>query len=444
VTPREFANSICTTLQNAGYQAFLVGGCVRDLLLKREPADYDVATNATPDQVLQLFPNGIAVGAQFGVILVPQDGMKVEVATFRSDIGYTDGRHPDRVQYSTTPEEDVKRRDFTINGLLMRHDTDEALDFVNGQADLDAGIIRAIGEPDRRFAEDKLRMLRAVRFAARFGYEIEAETFGAIRRHAKEIQQVSAERVREELTKMLTEGAARAACELLDTCWLLPVVLPEISALHGVEQPPQYHPEGDVWIHTMMMLEGLPAACSPTLAWGVLLHDIGKPATFRSEKETGDRIRFDGHVEVGMAIARKLLGKLRFSNEELEQILALIENHMRFKDVGRMKPATLKRFVRLPRLEEHLDLHRLDCLSSNRNLAAYDFVREFVSKTPPEVVRPPRLLTGSDVLEMGFLAGPVVGKILAAVEEAQLNGELATEQEAKSFIERHFGARAAS
>jgi poly(A) polymerase len=444
VTPREFANSICTTLQNAGYQAFLVGGCVRDLLLKREPADYDVATNATPDQVLELFPNGITVGAQFGVILVPQDGMKVEVATFRSDIGYADGRHPDRVQYSTTPEEDVKRRDFTINGLLMRHDTDEALDFVNGQADLDAGIIRAIGEPDRRFAEDKLRMLRAVRFAARFGYEIEAETFRAIRRHAKEIQQVSAERIREELTKMLTEGAARAAWELLDTCWLLPIVLPEISALHGVEQPPQYHPEGDVWIHTMMMLEGLPAACSPTLAWGVLLHDIGKPATFRSEKETGDRIRFDGHVEVGMAIARKLLGKLRFSNEEMEQILALIENHMRFKDVGRMKPATLKRFVRLPRLEEHLDLHRLDCLSSNRNLAAYDFVREFVSKTPPEVVRPPRLLTGSDVLEMGFSAGPVVGKILAAVEEAQLNGELATEQEAKSFIERHFGARTAS
>ena len=444
MTPREFANSICTTLQNAGYQAFLVGGCVRDLLLKHEPADYDVATNATPDQVLELFPNGITVGAQFGVILVPQDGMKVEVATFRSDIGHTDGRHPDRVQYSTTPEEDVKRRDFTINGLLMRHDTDEALDFVNGQADLDAGIIRAIGEPDRRFAEDKLRMLRAVRFAARFGYEIEAETFRAIRRHAKEIQQVSAERIREELTKMLTEGAARAACELLDTCRLLPIVLPEISALHGVQQPPQYHPEGDVWIHTMMMLEGLPAACSPTLAWGVLLHDIGKPATFRSEKETGDRIRFDGHVEVGMAIARKLLGKLRFSNEETEQILALIGNHMRFKDVGRMKPATLKRFVRLPRLGEHLDLHRLDCLSSNRNLAAYDFVREFVSKTPPEVVRPPRLLTGSDVLEMGFSPGPVVGKILAAVEEAQLNGELATEQEAKSFIERHFGARTTS
>jgi poly(A) polymerase len=443
VTPREFASSICTTLQNAGYQAFLVGGCVRDLLLGRTPADYDVATDATPEQVLQLFPKGIAVGAQFGVILVPQDSLKVEVATFRSDIGYADGRHPDRVEYSTTPEEDVKRRDFTINGLLMRHDTDEVLDFVKGQADLHAGIIRAIGEPDSRFAEDKLRMLRAVRFAARFGYEVEAQTFRAIRRHAKEIQQVSAERIREELTKMLREGAARAAFELLDTCCLLPILLPEISALHGVEQPPQYHPEGDVWIHTMMMLEGLAAGCSPTLAWGVLLHDVGKPATFRSEKETGDRIRFDGHVEVGMAMARKLLGKLRFSNEEMEQILALIENHMRFKDVGRMKPATLKRFVRLSRFEEHLDLHRLDCLSSNRNLAAYDFVKEFVSTTPPEVVRPPRLLTGSDVLEMGFSAGPVVGKILAAVEEAQLNGDLATQQDAKSFISRYFGARTA-
>ena len=418
----------------------LVGGCVRDLLLGREPADYDVATNATPEQVLQLFPHGITVGAQFGVILVPQDGMKVEVATFRSDIGYADGRHPDRVDYSTSPEEDVERRDFTINGLLMRHDTNEVLDFVNGQADLKARVIRAIGEPERRFAEDKLRMLRAVRFAARFGYEIEPQTFRAMRRRAKEIEQVSAERIREELTKMLTEGAARRAFELMDSCRLLSVVLPEITALRGVEQPPQYHPEGDVWTHTMMMLERLPAGGSPTLAWGVLLHDVGKPATFRSAKETGDRIRFDGHVEVGMAMARKLLGKLRFSNGETEQILALIEHHMRFKDVGQMKPATLKRFVRLPRFEEHLDLHRLDCLSSHRNLAAYEFVKEFVSKTPPALVRPPRLLDGNDVLGMGFPAGPVVGRILASVEEAQLNGELESADQAKSFVESHFRA----
>ena len=438
MTPREFANSICNRLKSAGYQALLVGGCVRDLLLGREPADYDVATNARPEQVLQLFPNGITVGAQFGVILVPQDGMKVEVASFRSDIGYADGRHPDRVDYSTSPEEDVRRRDFTINGLMMHHDSNEVLDFINGQADLKARLIRAIGEPDRRFAEDKLRMLRAVRFAARFGFEIEPQTFRAMRRRGKEIEQVSAERIREELTKMLTEGAARNAFELMDSCWLLSHVLPEITALHGVEQPPQYHPEGDVWTHTMMMLEGLPAGASPTLAWGVLLHDVGKPATFRSAKETGDRIRFDGHVEVGMAMARKLLGKLRFSNVETEHILALVEHHMRFKDVGRMRPATLKRFVRLPRFDEHLDLHRLDCLSSNRNLEAYDFVKEFVSKTPPEVVRPPRLLDGNDVLGMGFPAGPVVGRILASVEEAQLNGDLQSSEEAKSFVESHF------
>lgn len=439
--PRDLANSICDTLQGAGFEALLVGGCVRDILLKREPADYDVSTNATPEQVLQLFPDGVGVGAQFGVILVPRDGMKVEVATFRSDIGYADGRHPDRVVYASTPEEDVKRRDFTINGLAMRHNTGEILDFVDGQADLRAGVIRAIGEPDRRFAEDKLRMLRAVRFAARFGYEIEPETFRAIRKHAREIGVVSAERIREELTKILTEGAARTGFELLDLCWLLPMVLPEIAKLKGVEQPPQYHPEGDVWIHTLMMLEGLQAGCSATLAWGVLLHDVGKPATFRSAAETGDRIRFDGHVDVGMAIAREILGRLRFSNEDTEQIVSLVEHHMKFKDVEKMRPATLKRFVRLPRFEEHLALNRLDCLSSHRNLEAYEFVTEFLSKTPPEVVRPTRLVKGEDVLRLGYEPGPVVREILAAVEEAQLNGEISTPGEAISLIEKRFQAK---
>ena len=443
MTPRELADSICETLQCAGFQALLAGGCVRDLLLDRIPADYDVATNATPEQVLQLFPDGITVGAQFGVILVRQDGSKVEVATFRSDIGYADGRHPDRVVFSDSPQEDVQRRDFTMNGLLMRHDTGEVLDYVNGRADLRAGIIRAIGEPDRRFAEDKLRMLRAVRFAARFGYEIEPETFRAIRRHASEVRQVSAERIREELTKILTEGRARAGFELLEQCWLLPIVLPQIVALKGVAQPPQYHPEGDVWVHTMMMLEGLAAGSSVTLAWGVLLHDVGKPATFRSAKETGDRIRFDGHVQVGMAVARKLLGELRFSNEDTEQILALIEHHMRFKDVERMKPATLKRFVRLPKFEEHLALHRLDCLSSNRHLEAYEFVREFIRRTPPEVIQPAKLLTGNDLLKMGYVPGPELGRILAAVEEAQLDGELSSREQATRFIERHFSRKKA-
>jgi poly(A) polymerase len=439
--PRELANAICGRLLEAGFEAFLVGGCVRDLLLNREPADYDVATSARPDQVLELFPGGSAVGAQFGVVLVPQDGMKVEVATFRADLGYADGRHPDQVVYSLTPEEDVLRRDFTINGLLMRHDSGEVLDFVNGRADLGEGIIRAIGVPDRRFAEDKLRMLRAVRFAARFGYQIEPATFLAIQQHAAEVRQVSAERVREELNKILTEGAARAGFELQERSGLLAILLPEIVRLQGVEQPREYHPEGDVWIHTLMMLEGLPAGCPATLAWGVLLHDVGKPATFRSAQETGDRIRFDGHVEVGMAIGRDILNRLRFSNDDTEQILALIEHHMRFKDVGRMRPATLKRFVRLPGFEQHLALHRLDCLSSHGNLESYDFVKDYVSHTPPEVVRPSKLLTGTDLLGMGFRPGPTVGKILAAVEEAQLNGELGDRSQAISFVEKNFEAR---
>ena len=435
---RELANSICDALQSAGFQALLVGGCVRDLLLGREPADYDVATSATPRQVLKLFPDGITVGAQFGVILVQSDGAKVEVATFRSDVGYSDGRHPDRVEYASSPEEDVKRRDFTINGLVMRHDNGEILDYVDGQADLRAGMIRAIGEPDCRFTEDKLRMLRAVRFAARFGYQIEHKTFAAIRKHAREISQVSPERIRDELTKLLTEGAARTGFELLDSCWLLSIILPEIAAMKGVDQPPQYHPEGDVWTHTLLMLQGLPAGCSATWAWGVLLHDVGKPATFRSARETGDRIRFDGHVDVGLAIGKRILGRLRFSNDDTEQILSLVEHHMKFKDVGRMKLATLKRFVRLPRFEEHLALHRLDCLSSHRNLEAYEFVTDFIRTTPLEVVRPGRLVTGEDVLGLGYKPGPIVGRILAAVEEAQLNGELGSREEAIFFVESKF------
>ncbi len=314
VNSRELANSVCDKLHRHGHQAFLVGGCVRDILLRRDPADYDVATNATPAEVLQLFPQGLDVGAQFGVVLVRHDSLKVEVATFRSDVGYSDGRHPDQVVYSQTPEEDVQRRDFTINGLLMRHDTGEVLDFVGGRADLAAGIIRAIGDPSRRFAEDKLRMLRAVRFAARFGYTIEPATFAAIRTHASEINIVSAERIREELTKLLTEGAARRGFELLDELGLLSQLLPEIAAMKGVPQPPQFHPEGDVWVHTLLMLEGLPAGASPTLAWGVLLHDIGKPPTFRSSSETGDRIRFDGHVDVGVRCASPTTTPIRSSH----------------------------------------------------------------------------------------------------------------------------------
>jgi poly(A) polymerase len=441
VTPREMANSICDLLRRSGYQALLVGGCVRDVLLGREPADYDVTTDATPEQVMALFPESVAVGAQFGVILIPRDGLKVEVATFRSDVGYSDGRHPDRVIYSKTAEEDVQRRDFTINGLLMRHDSGEVLDFVGGQADLKAKTIRAIGEPERRFTEDKLRMMRAVRFAARFEFAIDTATAKAIYQHAPEIRQVSAERLRDELSKLLTEGAARRGFELLDEPSLLLQVLPEVFAMKGVPQPPQYHPEGDVWIHTRLMLEGLPAGVSPTLAWGVLLHDVGKPPTFRPASETGDRIRFDGHVDVGVRMAEEICRRLRFSNEDTEQILALVKNHMKFKDVETMRTSTLKRFVRQPHFEEHLALHRLDCLSSNRRLQSYEFVRRFLADTPPDQVRPERLLTGEDLQAMGFQPGPLFRQILGSLEDAQLECQINTKEDATKYVLKRFGPK---
>ncbi|MGH7837143.1 MAG: CCA tRNA nucleotidyltransferase, partial [Candidatus Binataceae bacterium] len=329
----------------------------------------------------------------------------MEVATFRSDIGYSDGRHPDRVVYATTPEEDARRRDFTLNALLLDPRNNEILDFTGGRDDLRDGIIRAIGDPAERFREDKLRMVRAVRFAARFGYSLEPATLSAIQKFAPEISQVSAERLRDELTKILTEGAPRRGFELLDETRLLPELLPEIARTKGVQQPPQFHPEGDVWIHTLLMLGGLPAACPLTLAWGVLLHDAGKPPTFKPPAGPNGRIRFDEHVEVGTRMAEDICRRLRFSNDDVRQISSLVANHLRFKDVQQMKPSTLKRFVRLPRFEEHLALHRLDCLSSHRNLEAYHFVQKFLAETPPEQVHPPRLITGEDLKAMGFKPG---------------------------------------
>jgi poly(A) polymerase len=323
----------------------------------------------------------------------------------------------------------------------MRHDSGEVLDFVGGQEDLKAGIIRAIGEPERRFTEDKLRMMRAVRFAARFGFEIERATFRAIQRHVKEIHQVSPERLREELTKMLTEGAARRAFELLDETWLLGQVLPEIAAMKGVEQPPQFHPEGDVWIHTRMMLEGLPKGVSPALAWGVLLHDVGKPPTFQSAAETGDRIRFNNHVEVGVRMAEAICRRLRFSTEDTEQIAALVANHMKFGAVEEMRKSTLKRFVRQPHFDEHLALHKLDCLSSHRNLDSFEFVQRFLKETPPAQVRPERLLGGDELQELGYHPGPQFAEILRSLEDAQLEGFIRTKEEAREFVLENFSKK---
>jgi len=440
MNPKELAEKICGVLRDAGHQAYLVGGCVRDLVLGRDPADYDVATDALPERVQQLFPDSIAVGARFGVIIVAEGSVQVEVATFRSDVGYSDGRHPDRVTYARSPEEDVRRRDFTINGLLLDPRTGEVLDFVGGRDDLRAGLLRAIGEPGVRFREDKLRMVRAVRFAARLDYAIEPATLAAVRRLAPEVTQVSAERLRDELTKLLTEGAARRGFELLDETGLLTIVLPEAAKMKGVEQPPQFHPEGDVWIHTRLMLEKLAVGSSPTLAWGVLLHDVGKPPTFTPAASTGDRIRFDEHVEVGTRMAEEICRRLRFSNDDTEQVAALVANHLRFKDVFEMRPSTLKRFVRLPRFEEHLELHRLDCLASHGMLDAYQFVQRFLEQTPPAQVRPARLVSGDDLKQMGFAPGPQFREILRAVEDAQLDGRLASRAEALAFIRQNYQA----
>jgi len=388
--------------------------------------------------VQELFPRSLAVGAKFGVILVLEDGVaqdaaQVEVATFRSDIGYSDGRHPDRVVYSDSPQEDVRRRDFTINGLMMDPATCEVLDFVEGRADLRAGIVRAIGDPLLRFTEDKLRMMRAVRFAARFGFQIDPQTLAAARTLASQITQVSVERIRDELTKLLTEGAARRGFELLDDAGLLAVVLPDVARMKGVQQPPQFHPDRAQRINTRMLQEGLQPHYHATLAWGALLHDVGKPATFSRATGPGTRIRFDGHVEVGARMAESICRSFRFSNEEIEQIELLVANHMRFKDVRQMRPATLKRFVRLPRFEEHLELHRLDCLACHGNLEAYEFVRGFLDVTPPDQVRPPKLVTGNDLKDMGIRPGPRFKEILDAVEEAQLDGRFSDRQSALDF-----------
>jgi len=451
------ARHIVTTLRYAGHQAYLAGGCVRDLLLGIVAQDYDVATSATPSIILQLFPNKktLTVGAHFGVVLVrePNDGddngVSTEVATFRHDGSYSDGRHPDTVRFSTRPQEDVQRRDFTINGMLLdpvifdeTGDTSAAtLDYVGGRADLEAHIVRAIGDPAKRFTEDKLRMLRAIRFAARLDFEIEPKTFAAIRSAASQINQVSPERIRDELTLMLTEGRARRAFELLDATGLLAHILPEATRMHGVQQPPEFHPEGDVWIHTMLLLEKLPAGVSPTLAWGALLHDIGKPATFRAPdpNDPHDHMRFNGHVEVGVRVSEKILGRLRFSNEETAQIVALVKNHMRFGDVLHMRESTLKRFLRLPQFDEHLELHRIDCLAAHGDLSLYDFAKEHYERAPEEEIRPKLLLTGRELIAAGYHPGPKFKVMLEAAEDAQLEGAISTPEQALALLRERFG-----
>ncbi|HLJ44936.1 MAG TPA: CCA tRNA nucleotidyltransferase [Bryobacteraceae bacterium] len=430
---RERATRIASALRSHGFEAWLVGGCVRDLLLNLEPKDYDIATDATPAEIVRIFPDALLVGVQFGVVLVDD----VEVATFRSDQAYRDGRHPEGVVYEKDARQDVLRRDFTINALLLDPWLPhlQPVDYVGGVEDLRRGIIRAIGDPLKRFEEDHLRMLRGVRFATRFGFKIEPSTMAAIRQLRAKIVRVSPERIHDELVRILTEGNARRGFELLDSSGLLEYILPEVAAFKGVQQPPEFHPEGDVWVHTLMMLEGLPPDPSITLALGVLLHDVGKPSTFR----IAERIRFDGHVEAGERIALEILKRLRFSNEETEQVIALIANHMRFKDVGQMRESTVKRFLRLPRFEEHLTLHRLDCAASHGNLENYEFMKTRFEASPPEQLRPPRLISGQDLIAAGYRPGPQFSSMLAAIEDAQLEDRIHTRGEALELVQSLFG-----
>jgi len=337
------------------------------------------------------------------------------------------------VHFESDPRQDVLRRDFTINGLMMEAETGKVLDYVGGRADLERHMVRAIGDPDARFREDHLRLLRAVRFAARLRFEIDPATFEAIRRHHGLILKVSAERIRDELVRILTEGGARRGFELLDSSGMLADLLPEVAAMKGVEQPPEFHPEGDVWVHTLLLLEKLGRA-TPTLALGALLHDVGKPPTFR----VAERIRFDGHVEEGVRLARSILNRLRFSRDEMERVEALVANHMRFQDAHRMKESTLKRFLRMPNFGEHLELHRLDCLASHGNLENYHLAKRKLEELSEEELKPRPLLTGADLIAEGYEPGPRFAEILAAVEDAQLEGRIGSREEALAMVKEMF------
>ena len=427
------AVQIVKTLRDAGHEAYLVGGCVRDLLRGVPPQDYDVATSATPEVVQRLFPRTVPVGAQFGVILVLEGDSTYEVATFRTDEGYQDGRHPERVVFSTA-EQDAKRRDFTINGLFWDPVAKRILDYVGGQADLKRKLIRAIGDPAQRFTEDKLRVLRAVRFSAVLGFPVEPATWAAVAAHAPQITVVSGERIRDELIKLFTGPHPGRGLDLLDQSGLLAIVLPEVAATKGVQQPPEFHPEGDVYVHTRLLLELLKAP-SPTLALAGLFHDIGKPPTF----QVRERIRFDGHDRVGADMTERICRRLRFSNEETEKIVSSVGNHMRFKDVQRMRVSTLKRMLRQPNFSEEMALHRADCLASHKQLDNWRFLRKKLKEfSAPQALKPPPLVSGRDLLTAGYPEGPVIGQILRLVEEQQLEGAVTSHAEAMILIQREF------
>jgi poly(A) polymerase len=427
------ARAVVQRLRGAGFRAYFAGGCVRDWLLGEQPTDFDVATDASAEIVQQLFRRTVPVGAQFGVVLVLMDDQPIEVASFRADAEYLDGRRPVSVR-PATPEEDAQRRDFTINGMFRDPDSDEVLDFVGGRADLAAGIIRAIGDPAARLHEDRLRMLRAVRLAARLDYAIDPATMTAIRAHAGELTGIAWERIGEEIVRILTEGRARRGFELLDESGLLPHVLPEVAALHGVEQSPDYHPEGDVFIHTLLLLEQLRAP-SETLALGALLHDIAKPDC---AERRGDRITFYGHPEVGAARAVAVCQRLRRSRPVWERVEYLVRNHLRLVHAPQMRRSTLRRFLAEDGIDELLELARIDSLASHGDLRAYQFCVDARTQLGDEPARPAPLVRGRDLLALGYRPGPLYSEILHAVEEKQLEGELTNPESALAWVKQAY------
>lgn len=433
INKEEIATSLVRTLKSQGHQAYFAGGCVRDMVRGITPKDYDIATSATPDQVQALFPKTIPVGAQFGVILVLEQETTFEVATFRTEGSYKDGRRPDGVTFSTL-EEDAARRDFTVNGLYYDVDKKEIIDRVGGRKDIEKKTIRAIGDPNKRFLEDHLRVMRAVRFSAQLGFILEAETKRAVVDHASTVRRVSQERIRDEWTKTLTSPQPALGIRLMDEVGLLKIVMPEMETLKGVEQPLEYHPEGDVYIHTLMLMDKLSNA-PIELAMGALLHDIAKPQTF---VRAADRIRFHGHDKLGAEMAKAICRRMTYSNQQTEIISALVSEHLKFKDVFQMKVSTLKRFLYMEHFNLHMELHRIDCLSSHGKLDAYEFCKQKLAEFSKDPPAPSKLVTGADLMESGYLPGPEFAKILRAVEDAVLEGTVKTKEEGISLVLKSF------
>ena len=432
------ALEIVKTLGEKGYEAFFVGGCVRDALLGVECDEIDIATSATPEQVQQAFSKTVAVGKSFGVVLVIKGDMKFEVATFRKESSYGDGRHPEHVDYTKSPEEDVRRRDFTINGMLYDPVSGELYDYVGGIGDLERRLVRTIGDPEERFGEDRLRMIRAVRFASCLDFELDGEALSSIRNEAAAISVVSGERIREELVKILTRRNPGNGLRLLSSSGLLEHFLPEVECMHGVRQPPQFHPEGDVFEHTCLIMDMLygntDGLYSEELAVAALLHDVGKPPTYSES----DRIRFNGHDRVGAKMSEGICRRLRFSKKQIKRISELILEHLKFKDVFNMRESTLKRFLSLPYFEEHMQMHLADCMASHGQTDAYNFIREKMEEYGREEIKPPPLLSGQDLIDLGYSPGPVFSEILGKVEEFQLENRLVSKEEALDFVLKNY------